>query len=95
MLDSDADIPKEKQLVELVLFRDLMGELKSFIDFHSLIHRDGHNQQDEEAVALSKQFPFRGSRFDDREDSKEVVNILKRFKMINPSLLLTTIKKCE
>ena len=69
MLDSDSGVPKDKQLVELVLLRDLMGELKSFIDFHSLIHRDGHNKQDEDAVALSKQFPFRGSRFDDREDS--------------------------
>jgi len=36
-----------------------------------------------------------GSRFDDFEDLPEIRNVLKRFRLINPALLYSTIKKCE
>lgn len=34
VVDDDSKLSKEEQKVELVLLRDLMRELKTFVDFH-------------------------------------------------------------
>ena len=84
----DSEIPKEDQVCELVLLKDLMHEINLFIDFYILKSQiEGSNQKEISKIENLRKFPQRGSHYDDEPDSLAIQRILKRFRLINPALL--------
>ena len=73
----------------------MMREIKDFIELHviKMIFEDKHIDQVQH-IRMAEKFPARGSHYNDKEDFQVIQDILKRFKLINPALLYSTIKKC-
>ena len=93
-------------MVEIVLFRDLLKEMRSHIDFllisrmtekvaQTKLSEDMTDLMQTVRTNLDPSVESKGSKYDDPEDHIIIRRILKRFRLINPALLYSTIRKCE
>lgn len=75
----------------MVLLRDLMLEIKVFIDFYKI------KRSQEKRAATPRKSLFNTERKLESQGSDDLVykHILKRFTVLGPSSLKATIKKCE